>query len=596
MTAASGKPRSAILESLQDCKAAFRTVGVFSAVINLLMLAPAVYMLQVYDRVLPSRNETTLVMLTLITLGLFLLMAGLDHARSFIVIRLGSQLDLKLNQRVYTAAFEANLRSGGFNAAQALNDLTTLRQFVTGQPLFAFFDAPWFPVYALVLFLFHPMLGAFALGGAVLLVALAWLNERLSGAPLAEAGKLSIQSGQLAATTLRNAEVIDAMGMLPALRRRWFRLHEQFLDRQRVASEKSAVVSAASRTARITLQSLILGLGALLAVEGSITPGMMIAGSILMGRMLAPIDAIIGVWKQLSASRQAYQRLDGLLESFPERESGMPLRAPEGRLQVEAVSASVPGGRTAVLQRVSFALEPGDVLGLVGPSASGKSTLARLLVGVWPAAAGAVRLDGADIYRWNKEELGPAIGYLPQDVELFAGTIGENIARFGKVDAEKVIVAAELAGVHELILHFPQGYDTVLGENGAGLSGGQKQRIGLARALYGNPALIILDEPNSNLDEAGEAALFRAIEKLKSRGATVVIITHRHNILSATSKLLLMRSGSVQAFGPTLQVLTAMQEAASKEAAGQKNTAASYAQTSPYAVPRKPVQLVEGGA
>jgi len=555
-----------IAASLRTCRAAMRDVGIFSASINLLMLAPAVYMLQVYDRVLASRNGMTLAMLTLLMLGLFALMAALDHIRARIVIRAGARLDQQLSARVFDAAFEANLRSGRFDAGQALGDLNTVRQFVSGNALFAFFDAPWFPVYLLAIVLFDPWLGLLAFLGATILLALAWLNERVSVEPLAEANQLSVRANRLATVQLHNAEVIAAMGMLTALRQRWSELQQRMLRQQQVASEKTGTVGAVTRAARIALQSLVLGFGAWLVLENRITPGMMIAASILMGRALAPIEMVIGAWKQWSGARIAWRRLDALLSAHPQQAPAMALPRPEGRLTVEAVSAAPPGSRQVVLAGVSFAIGPGDVLGLIGPSASGKSTLARLLVGVWPAQAGAVRLDGADVYRWNKSELGPAIGYLPQDVELFPGSIGNNIARFGEPDAEGVIAAAKLAGVHEMILRFPQGYDTVLGEEGGGLSGGQKQRIALARALYGDPALVVLDEPNANLDEAGEAALLQAITVLRERGRTVVLVTHRSGILASTTRLLVLKGGRPQAFGPPQHVLAALQRAAEDEA------------------------------
>ncbi|XIF03654.1 type I secretion system permease/ATPase [Serratia marcescens] len=554
-------PRNEIADVIRTRTKVFWTVGIFTAFINLLMLVPSVYMLQVYDRVLPSRNEITLLMLTLIMLGLFGMMALLEYVRSMVVIRIGSQLDMRLNNRIYTAAYESNLKNGSSDAGQMLGDLTMVRQFLTGSALFAFFDAPWFPIYLLVIFLFNPWLGLFALVGSLLLIALAVINEMVSKQPLAEASKLSIMSANLASTNLRNAEVIEALGMLPNLKRRWFGLHQRFLNSQRVASERASTVTSITKFVRLSLQSLVLGLGGWLAIDGisrrdddrRIDPD---------GRTLAPIEQVINVWKSYSAAKLSYGRLVKLLDTHPERGTGMSLPRPQGLVSVEGVSATPPGSRgDAVLHNVSFAVEPGDVLGIIGPSASGKSTLARLLVGIWPVSDGIVRLDNADIYQWNKDELGPYIGYLPQDIELFAGSIAENIARFNEVDSEKVIEAAKLAGVHELILRFPHGYDSIIGNGGAGLSGGQKQRIGLARALYGDPALIVLDEPNSNLDDAGERALNQAIMFLKQRNKTVVLITHRTNLLSMTNKLLLLVNGNVNAFGPTQQVLQALANA-----------------------------------
>ncbi|NNB08212.1 type I secretion system permease/ATPase [Pseudomonas fragi] len=563
-----------MLAALTAYKRAFFNIGLFSAVINLLMLAPALYMLQVYDRVLASGNQMTLLMLTLMILGLFGLMGALEWVRSQVVIRLGTQMDMRLNQRVYDAAFEAQLRTGSPAAAQALNDLTSLRQFATGNALFAFFDAPWFPVYLFVIFMFSPWLGLLALGGAVLLILLAWVNQHVSQAPLKAASELSVQATQQASAHLRNAEAIEAMGMLDTLRGRWLAQHTAFLAQQNLASEKTATVSAWSKGVRLALQSLVLGLGALLAVQGEITAGMMIAGSILMGRVLSPIDQLIGVWKQWSSARLAYQRLEALLHSYPARAQRMALPAPRGELAVEQLSASAPGTRRATLANLSFTLPAGQVLGVIGPSGCGKSTLARLLIGVWQPLAGKVRLDGAELSQWDKHQLGPHLGYLPQDIQLFAGTIAQNIARFAEVDADKVLAAAQLAGVHQLILQLPEGYETRLGEGGAGLSGGQKQRIGLARALYGLPAVIVLDEPNSNLDEAGEQALLQAITQLKQHKRTLILITHKPNVLTLTDQLLILREGQLQAFGPTAKVLGA--PVAAKPAAPKPAMNVSY--------------------
>lgn len=500
-------------------------------------------------------------MLTLMMLGLYALISVLEHIRSMVVIRVGARLDGFLNNRVYTAAFEQNLKKSGVNAGQALNDLTVIRQFFTGNGLFAFFDAPWFPIYMLVIFMFNVWVGVFALISVGILIFLAWVNELVSKKPLTEANTIAVNSSNIATNNLRNAEVIEAMGMLPNLRARWFEMHKKFLSLQAEASQRAAAVSAATKFVQISVQSLILGLGALLVIQGSMTGGAMIAGSILLGRALSPVQMIIGVWKQWRGVMSSYERLTHLLVSNPARQPGMPLPPPRGDLSVEAVTAAPPGSQNAVLKNVSFALNAGDTLGVIGPSGSGKSSLARLVVGVWPSAMGSVRIDGADVYRWNKDELGPSMGYLPQDIELFAGTISENIARFGEVDSEKVIKASQMAGVHDLILHFPQGYDTQIGDSGSGLSGGQKQRIGLARALYGDPAVVVLDEPNSNLDDAGEIALTRAIIAMRQAGKTVVIISHRPSILQTTNKLLLLRDGIVQAFGPTDQVLKALSQA-----------------------------------
>ena len=572
------KARNEIELALASFKSVFITIGVFSAITNLLMLVPSIYMLQVYDRVLGSKNEITLLMLTLMMLGAYLVMGALELMRSFILVRVGAKFDLQLNKRVYTAAFQQNLSAAGGNAGQSLNDLTTIRQFLTGNALFAFFDAPWFPVYLIVIFVFEPTLGLFALCGTSILVVLAYVNERVTHKPLADANAMAIAASTLATNNLRNAEVIESMGMLPNLMGRWFKLHTKFLSLQAEASQKAGTVAAITKFVQVSLQSLVLGFGALLVLENKISPGMMIAASILVGRALAPVQQVIGVWKTYSGTRSAYERLTGLLEKNPARELRMSLPAPSGAISVENVSAAPPGVKMPIVKGLSFAIMPGDVLGILGASGSGKSTLARLLVGVWPAMNGTVRLDGADIHQWNRAELGPHVGYLPQDIELFAGSVSENIARFGRIDPEKVVLAAKRAGVHDMILHFPQGYDTMLGDGGAGLSGGQKQRLGLARAMYGDPSLIVLDEPNSNLDDVGEAALMQAIGDLRKRGKTIIIITHRTTAIGATNKLLLMRDGVGQMFGPSDQVIAALKEANEKAAQAQLQAQARAAQ------------------
>lgn len=577
-----------IQRALAAFKSTFITIGVFSAIINILMLTPSLYMLQVYDRVLASRNEITLLMLTLLMLGAFLFVGSLEVVRSFVLVRVGAKFDMMLNKRIYTAAFEQNLKQSGGNAGQALNDLTSLRQFLTGNALFAFFDAPWFPIYLFVIFLFEPSLGWFALGGTVILIVLAIVNERVTRAPLSEANSMAVSASTMATNNLRNAEVIESMGMLPNLMGRWFKTHGKFLSLQADASQKAGTIGAITKFVQTALQSLVLGFGALLVLENKITPGMMIAASILVGRTLAPVQQVIGVWKSWSSTRSAHERLIKLLETNPARPAGMQLPRPTGALTIEGVTAAPPGVNTPIVRNLNFAINAGDVMGVIGPSGSGKSTLARLLVGVWPSMMGKVRLDGADIYQWNKAELGPSIGYLPQDIELFSGTVSENIARFGDVDAEKVVTAAKRAGVHEMILRLPKGYDTPLADGGGGLSGGQKQRLGLARAMYDDPALIVLDEPNSNLDDVGEAGLVNAVMDLRKRGKTIILITHRASILSATNKLLVLKDGAVQAFGPTQQVMTAIQEANKKVLDAQ--AAAQQARVAGPGAPAAPAQ------
>lgn len=563
----STQPSNELLASLRAHKSAFWGVAAFSGVINLLYLTPAIYMLQVYDRVLASRSETTLVVLTVLVLGLYALMGVLENFRSAVLIRVGNALDEVLSKRVFTAAFERNLRAGGGNASQAMTDLTQLRQFFTGNGLFAFLDAPWLPIYLIVIFFFHPLLGWFSLIGAVLLVVLAVISDRVSKKPLSEANLVAVAANQYVNSNLRNAEVIEAMGMLPNLLRRWYLLQSKMLERQSFASDRAAVTVAVTKFVRLGLQSGILGLGAYLVIEGQSTPGIMIAASILMGRALAPVEMLIGSWKGFISAKASYERLLELLSQFPIRNEGMSLPRPKGIVTAENIYITPPRAQAAVIKGLNFSFGPAEIIGIIGPSASGKSTLARAMVGIWPTQVGKMRLDGVDIFQWNKLEVGPAIGYLPQDVELFDGTIAENICRFGEADSEQVIAAARACGVHDMILHFPKGYDTPIGEAGGVLSGGQRQRIALARAIYGTPALIVLDEPNSNLDDLGEAALVSAVIEMKRKGSTVILITHRTSVLRAVDKLMLLREGQVNAFGPRDEVLKAI--AASAQQAQQ---------------------------
>lgn len=577
--------RTELSEVLYRFRKTFYSLAAFSCVINLIGLAPALYMLQVYDRVLVSNSETTLLMLSLLVVGLYGLSGLLEFARSSVLIRVGNRFDMLLNQRVFTAAFERNLHKLGGNPSQAIQDLTNLRQFLTGNALFAFFDAPWTPIYIFVTFMVHPVLGFITVGGSVILFLLAWLTNVSTQKPLAEANQASIAAAAFANNHLRNAEVIEAMGMLPGLRDRWFGQHQRVLSLQTLASDRNARISTASRFVRISMQSLILGAGALLVIDGVITAGMMIVCSILMGKALQPVELAINTWKQSISTKGAYQRLDEILESAPVRGETLSLPTPQGALTLENVYAGAPGMQTMILNGVNVDIKAGDVVGVIGPSASGKSTLARLLVGVWQARSGKVRLDGADIFQWNKDELGPYVGYLPQDIELFEGTIAENIARFSEPDATKVTDAAKRAGVHDMILHLPQGYDTRLGVDGASLSGGQKQRVALARAIYGDPQVVVLDEPNSNLDDIGEAALVETVKDIKARGATVVLITHRMSVLNIVDTLLVLRDGALAMSGPRDEVLKGLRQQQAQAAAQAKTQAP--AATSPLHVVAK---------
>ncbi len=554
--------------ALKACKGSFLSVGFFSFFVNALMLVPSFYMLQVYGRVVTSGSIPTLVMLTLIMTILMGAMGSLEWVRSRIMVRLSTRLDVLLSRDVYRASFKKALDSGGMDAsAQPLNDLTGLRQFLTGNGLFAFFDTPWLPVYIGVMFLFHPWYGWFAIGCAIVLLMLAVVNEKLTGKAIADANKQNIAANLHTNKNLRNAEVIESMGMLETLMGRWGERQRQVLLLQSQASDKGGMVTSFSKTFRMLSQSLILGIGAYLAVKQEITPGLMIAGSILLGRALAPIDLMIGSWKGFISARSQYARLNEILDEQQAEPQRMSLPAPEGHVLVENLIVSAPGSKTPILKNISFVVPAGSVVGVIGPSASGKSTLARALLGVWAPQHGVVRLDGADINNWDKRELGPYVGYLPQDIELFEGSISENIARFREVEPDKVIQAAKAAGVHEMILQLPEGYDTVIGSDGVNLSGGQRQRVGLARAIYGSPRLIILDEPNSNLDEVGERALAMAIQQLKASGATVFIITHRTSILAQLDRLLVMSNGAIGLYGPRDKVMAELNK---QQASAQK--------------------------
>lgn len=546
---------NALSEAFKDVRGAFVSIGAFSFFINLLMLTGPLYMLQVYDRVLTSGSRHTLIMLTVVAVGMILTSALLELVRSRILVRIGSRLDRRLNDRLFAGLLRLHLQQKGSSQSQPLRDLETLRGFLTGSGLISLFDAPWTPLFLAIIFLLHPLLGLVALSGAVVLFILAVVSELVTRGPLREASHDSAAAHGFTENTLRNAEVIEAMGMLPGLQRRWQARHQAALVAQAKASDRGGLLTACAKFVRPVLQVAILGTGAYLALQQVITPGVMIAASIIMGRALAPVEGAIGNWRGFILARNAKSRLRSFLEKDEPPEASMPLPRPKGAVSVERLVAAPPGLERPVLKGISFALKAGDSLGIIGPSAAGKSTLARLLIGVWPAAAGQVRLDGADIGDWNHLELGSHLGYLPQDVELFDGTVAENIARFGEPNPENVVRAARRAGVHELILRLPEGYDTMIGPGGAALSGGQRQRIGLARALYGDPAFMVLDEPNSNLDGEGEAALRQAVQELKQDGTTVVVIAHRPSVLAGMDKILVLRDGQIEHFGSRDEVL-----------------------------------------
>ena len=546
-------------DSLEACRAYFLYAALFSAAVNILLLTPIIYMLTVYDRVVASGSMSTLLMLTLLMIALLLAVGGFEWVRSTILIGASNRLEQLLRKRVSDATFKRALITGGLiSNAQPLGDLTSLRQFMTGNGLFALFDAPWFPIYIFVMFLFHPWFGLAGILAGAIMVLLAIANNSATDALLKEANEKSNQANSRFQSSLRNSEVVAALGMSEDVAKSQNRLSDEVLEKQTEASQKAAALNGLSKSFRLISQSLLLGLGAYLALNQEISPGMMIAGSLLLGRALAPIDMLVGTWKGFSLATAQYNRLKDLLEKIPLQSDKMSLPAPAGTLSVEQATVVPPGSRNPVVRGVSFELEAGEMLGIVGPSASGKSTLARALLGIWPTYAGKVRLDGADISSWDRIELGPHVGYLPQDIELFDGTIAENIARFREASSDDVVAAAQLAGVHELILRLPQGYDTEIGSTGGALSGGQRQRIALARAVFGSPKYLILDEPNSNLDDQGEKELALALNRIKSSGCTTLVITHRTMILQCVDKMLVLKDGQRAAFGAKNDVLAAL--------------------------------------
>jgi len=541
----------------------WRATG-FSLVAALLVLAPTGYMLEVYDRVVNSRSHMTLAMLTLLVLAAYAVMEVLEWTRAELMREAGMTLDRQLSTRIFNAIFEANLRRLSGGTAQPMNDLRTVREFLHSPALMGLQEAPVALVFLVLIFAISPVLGWAALLGALLQTFLAWLTERSTQPPLIAANRTAIAAQQYVDDSLRNAQVIESMGMLRDIHRRWMLRQREFLGLQAQASDAAGSFQAASRLVQQVMTSLLLGLGAWLLLRNELSggAGMMIVGSILGGRVLAPLAQVISQWRTVVNVRDAWSRLEQLLTQLPQRPDAMSLPPPTGALTVDNLVAAAPGSPAPILRGVQFALRPGEVLAVIGPSASGKTTLARLLVGLWPAASGKVRLDGADVFTWDKAELGPHVGYLPQGVELFEGTLAENIARFGEVDHAKVEAATRAVGLHEFIMALPQGYDSPAGRDGAMLSGGQRQRVALARALYGAPAYVVLDEPNSSLDEAGDAALTQAIQTLKQRGTTFVVMTHRTSVLPVTDKMLVLRDGSQQAFGPRDEVLAALQKAA----------------------------------
>ena len=574
-------PPSELRQAINALQPYFRQAAWFSVVTSLLVLTPSIYMLEVYDRVVTSRSHMTLAMLTLVVVLAFALMEVLEWVRSEVLREASNTLDRLMSRRVFAAIFEANLKRLPGGSAQPMNDFRTIREFIGSSALTSVMEAPMSLVCLLLIFAISPVLGWSAVVAAIVQTLLGWLNERSTKPPLMAANRAAIDAQQYADGTLRNAQVIESMGMLRDIHHRWITKQRAFLNLPATASDASGVFQSISKFLQISISSGLLGLGAWLLLRNELKGGaaMMIVGSILGGRALAPLAQLVAQWQSVINVRDAYGRLNSLLMSVPPRPDSMALPAPTGQLLADQLIAGAPGAATAIIRGVAFGLQPGEVLAVVGPSAAGKTTLARLLVGLWPTQSGKVRLDGVDVFTWDKNELGPHIGYLPQGIELFDGTLADNIARFGEVDQLKVELASRLVGLHDFIVSLPEGYNSPVGRDGAMLSGGQRQRVGLARAIYGNPALVVLDEPNSSLDEQGDAALAIAITQLKARGTTFVVMTHRTSVLSLADKMLVLRDGATQLFGPRDDVLKALTEAAAKAKQAHPSASATDLQT-----------------
>ena len=548
-----------VISLFQPLRHILLTLILFSMVLNVLMLAPSLYMLQVYDRVLTSQNKFTLLALTLIILLAYLAIGFIEWIRSSMLVRLSAAMDLTESDRIYAAAFAQTPLARSTSPAQVMQDFSAVRQVVTGSVVLALLDLPWAPLYIALLFVFAWPLGVLAVVGMLLLTVIAIISERVTKEPLAESGKIASQAAFMLNKHHRHIEIISALGMIPVLGKRWQAQNKEALLLQIQASSKMSKLSALGRYIRLTLQSMTLGMGAFLVLEGKMSGGMMIAGSILLGRALAPVEQLIGSWKQLVSGLAAHQRLQLLLDDEKKTDQPFALPPPKGQISVEGVTVVLEAKSEPVLRNIKFSLVVGDTLAVVGPSASGKSTLARTLLGLIAPHTGDVRLDGADIRQWPREKLGQYVGYLPQDIELFEGTVAENIARFQEVDASLIIAAAQLAHVHDMILRLPKGYDTLVGEGGAMLSGGQRQRLALARAVFGQPRFVVLDEPNSNLDDQGDRALAQTLLDLKKQGTTVIVISHRTSILTVVDKMLLLQEGTQVSFGSREQVMKQLQ-------------------------------------
>lgn len=556
-------------EFLLQCRKYFYYAAFLSLFVNMLMLTLPLYMMQVFDRVISSQSPETLIMLTIAALGAFMVHMLLDGLRSRILLGAGVALDSMAGPSVVTGLLATGGQPSANQFTAGLRDVAMLRGFLTGPGIMSLFDSPWVPIYLGIIFVFHPLLGLIATLGAMVLFLLGYANERFTREPLHLMSGASRQAGRYIDAGLRNAEVTNALGMVEELVGRWQAMNTQVIEHMVESDRRAAWIRGASRYFRLSLQILMLGIGAYLVIQDHVSSGIMMAGTLILSRALSPVESSIHSWKGFVEAREAYARLNELLAGTPKSLQRTELPAPKGKLEVERVNFAFPKQDRMVVQGVSFALEPGESLGLIGPSAAGKSTMARLLMGIWRPLSGAVRLDGADVSRWPRDQLGPHVGYVPQDVELFSGTVGENIARLRRdAKAEDIISAAQRANVHELIARLPHAYDTEVGEGGVNLSAGQRQRVALARALFGNPRFIVLDEPNANLDSEGEEALARTLRELKRAGVTTITISHRPSLLAHVDKLLVMKEGKLEMFGPRSEIASRLQVKPGGPAAG----------------------------
>lgn len=541
--------RSELGRSIWTFRREFVWVGVFSFFSNLLLLAPTLYMLQVFDRVMLSENEFTLISLTLIATLFFAVMGFAEWVRSRLLVRAGVRFDEYLNSRVFKSSFDANLNLIASNPVQSFSDLTNLRQFLTGNGIFALFDTPWTPIYMAVLFMMNPWLGLVSVIFTGVLGFLAWYSHKLTAAGSVKASEAVVKSNSYLQGKLGHVETVVSLGMLANLRRHWLLLYSDQLDKTSDAQHLQHQVQAFVKFVQYTQQSLVLGLGAVLAIRGEISLGAMVASNALVSNALRPLGTLVSTWRQFADAQASYLRLEQLMKEHPDRGAVHVADVVNGRITLHDLVASAPGRARPILKGLSVNFKAGEVVAIVGPSGAGKSTLARCIIGIWPDVKGQVLLDGHDINAWSRDDLGPNLGYLPQDIELFEGTIAENIGRFGELSSEWVIDAAQRTGIHDMILRFPKGYDTPMGVGGGTLSGGQRQRVGLARAIYGNPSLVVLDEPNANLDDVGEAALIRTVQDLRQRGKTVFMVVHQRNLLSVADRVLVLNDGVISQFG-----------------------------------------------